>query len=193
MHIAGFKPARFSGELKQVATSFSTSFLEIYSDEMRTVSFILDLLYIYETMIKPAMANGNIVICEKYFLDVEIYAPLLGTDKRIMQMFKKSIPEPNAYIFLDVSPEKATNRVIYRATANNLVIAPKESIEVAKKAYTRFFRYAQENDSIIVPAELSVTEVYKNVWNQVSHVRLALVLELHIFLQQQKCMGMIRK
>jgi len=155
VHIRGFKPPRYSGELKDVAKSVNKDFHNLFSSEMRTISFILDLIHITANTIIPVMNENKIIISEKYFLDTQIYAPLLGTNREHIDILEKSVLTPDLYIFLDISAEESISRIRKRAELKNIPIAPKESIEIARNARQDFKNYYEthKENCVVFDAE----------------------------------------
>ena len=148
--VHGIKPYRFSGELKEVAIKNRTSFYEMFSDELRTMSFVLDMVDVSTKIIQPSLEEGNIIIGEKDFLDTYIYASLLGTQETYIQFLSKSMIVPDIYFVLDISAEEAIKRIHSRHIYEQKEIAPKEDYNIAKKARKKFLDYGSKHKNCIL-------------------------------------------
>lgn len=110
IHVHGIKPGKHSNSLKTISTQLKLNFTEVYTPEIRSVSFLIDLWETYNNKIKNERLK-SIVICEKYTIDSLAFAPLLGCNERFINDFVNLIPKPDVYIYLDVSPSVAVERL----------------------------------------------------------------------------------
>lgn len=168
--IHGFKPPVYSGELKKIAMDMGKDFHELFSQDIRSLSFILDLIEITVKTILPALNEGGTIIAEKYYLDTLVYSPLLGGDTKLLEFFKKCIPEPDLYLLLDLPADEAFNRVQQRSVRQNIQIAPKENIDISKLAKKEFILYAEKNPAqcIVIDAMQTPSVIGLNCLNVVS-------------------------
>lgn len=146
----GFKPARYSRELKDLAKRINENFELLYSSEMKTMSFIMDLLcmnFEYECKFENPI---ELVICEKYYLDTIVYSPMMGCNERLIDVMNRAIVQPSLYIMLDISAEESIKRINHRAELTGQEIAPKENIEMARKASKKFIEYCSSNENCII-------------------------------------------
>lgn len=172
VHIHGFKPYKYSSELKKIANETNNSFNDLFSNDIRTVSFILDLLDVTMNTVLPALKEDCIVIAEKYFLDTKIYAPLLGTNRKIIELFNNIVPVPDLYILLNISAEESICRIKKRAKIKNIEIAPKESIDIAYKAQQEFMLYCEKHkeNCTIIDAERDIQSIHLQIKKTVNNI-----------------------
>jgi len=165
VHLRGFNPPKYSGELKKIAKKIKHDFHDMFSSDMRTASFILDLINVTANTIIPAIEENRIVVSEKYFIDTQIYAPLLGTRVEQVEMLSKSLLTPDLYLYLDIPAEKSISRIKKRAISKNIPIAPKESIEIAKCAQQQFTFFAEQNNEkcIVFSAEQNPNALHEQI------------------------------
>lgn len=170
--VHGFKPAYFSGELKKIASQFGEDFHKLFSQEIRSNSFVLDLLNVTYKNILPALKEGKVIIAEKYFLDTMVYAPLLGSESDFLIEFQGMIPKPDLYLLLDIPPIEATNRIKKRSVEKGVKISPKETLEISKMARESFLSYAKkhENNCLVIDATKTISEVSDNCFNSIEQL-----------------------
>lgn len=169
--VHGFKPKVYSKELIDIANLYSQDFHQLFSENVRMVSFILDLINLQKNVIIPALNNRRIVIAEKYFLDTIVYAPLLGGDEELVTIFSQIVLEPDVYILLDLNPEIACDRVRKRSESQQLLISPKEGIEIARKASKKFIENYRDFKDILIDTtlnkELNEKKIFHEVLNKI--------------------------
>ena len=72
--------------------------------------FIADREEHLETVIKPALSQGKIVVCERYHYSTLAYQSVQGLDTTWLEELNSFIIEPNLVILLDLDPEIAFKR-----------------------------------------------------------------------------------
>lgn len=160
--VHAFKPNLFSGELKRIAKENNFSYYKSFSNNMRTLSFIIDLIKNVE-IYKQKIEMGHILIAEKYLTDTLVYAPLLGSDISFLNDYLAIIPKPNCEFFLDISAEISIERVKERAKNENKIIAPKENILIARQARIRFQEITTINNSYRIDGEKSSQMIFDQI------------------------------
>lgn len=112
--IHGFKPGKYNTSLKEYARKNGNLFREAYDDTIRSISYICDMYEVYYEKIEPLLCNGYIVISDKFVMDSLVNAPLLGANEKMLYDFASTIPNPMLYIYMDITPDEAYNRVLKR-------------------------------------------------------------------------------
>ncbi len=68
-----------------------------------------------ESVIKPELARGGVVICDRYYFSTMAYQGARGADPAEIQVEnEKFAPKPNLLFFLDIGVEDAYARVVGR-------------------------------------------------------------------------------
>lgn len=89
---------------------------EILSGKQKTEPETLALLFTadrYEHLVSeimPALSEGKIVVCERYYYSTIAYQAAQGVDKTWLFEINKFAAKPNLVIFLDINPKKALSR-----------------------------------------------------------------------------------
>ena len=148
-----------------------SDFHKLFSNEIRTFSFILDLLFIVENELVPCINDETIIIMEKYYLDTLIYAPILGTSESLVKRVSLCVPEPDLYIFLDVTPEEAYKRSVQRSEKSGVPLAPKENYDIAVEAYKKYHEYFEltQVKFLQLDGNTSAEELSKAIITLISH------------------------
>lgn len=62
--------------------------------------------------IEPALARGEVVVMDRYYLSSVVYQGALGLDpEAILELHRSFAPEPDLTILLDIDPETAHERI----------------------------------------------------------------------------------
>jgi dTMP kinase len=81
------------------------------------LAFLADRSHHLATEIRPALAGGRWVVCDRYLLSTLAYQGADGVDRGWMMAAAASIDVPDVTFFLDVPPETAAGRLASRPTA----------------------------------------------------------------------------
>jgi len=103
--------------------------------------FIKDRMEHVKKVILPALKNGQIVICDRYYLSTMAYQGARGLDvDKIRQENEAFAPRPDLVILLEIEPEKAARRIKHGRgeSLNNM-----EEIDYLKKVSNIFSRMDQ--------------------------------------------------
>lgn len=160
----------------EVAESIRQILLNKYNDEYVLPEVELLLMFAsrlqhVETKIKPALANGKIVICDR-FVDASFAyqggGRGLNKDK-IVQLKDWTIADfkPHKTILLDLAPEQALARVLLRNNGKDRIES--ENIDFFIRARNSYIQIAREEPErfLIIDASMSEQEVIDEVWSRV--------------------------
>ena len=64
-----------------------------------------------KTRIVPALQEGKVVICDRYWYTEIVRDIAMGLDHGCTQSVFRSVPEPDSVIYLQITPEKSQERV----------------------------------------------------------------------------------
>lgn len=82
--------------------------------------FIRDRREHVETVINPALANGEIVIVDRYYFSSMAYQGSNGIDpNEIMALNERFAPEPDLLVLLDIDPKSGLERIKTRGDRAN--------------------------------------------------------------------------
>lgn len=76
---------------------------------------VLQLLYIanrfeYKPRIQEALAQGAVVICDRYLASSVAYGEAFGLDAAWLAEAQRPLPQPSLTVLLDIAPETAVSR-----------------------------------------------------------------------------------
>ena len=126
-----------------------------------------DRLQHVNKVIKPAMQQGDIVICDRYFYSclANLRARGFTADKWIYEI-GKSIVTPDVSFFFDVPVEVAGERVRNRPTEKDRYI----DMELQYKLRDEYRAICKANDGVLISTEMSVDDSYAIVKGEVERV-----------------------
>ena len=126
-----------------------------------------DRLQHVNKVIKPAMQQGDIVICDIYFYSclANLRARGFTADKWIYEI-GKSIVTPDVSFFFDVPVEVAVERVRNRPTEKDRYI----DMELQYKLRDEYRAICKANDGVLISTEMSVDDSYALVKGEVERV-----------------------
>lgn len=104
-----------------------------------------------EKEIEPALKEGKIVVCERYFYSTIAYQMAQGLDKKWLQELNAFAPKPDLVILLDLPPDVSVKR-----TSTNEKF---EKLEFLKKVSSNYKALAKEFGFVIVDAAKGKSEV----------------------------------
>lgn len=153
----------FTNELEEVAHKFNIKRRECFSNSLRSVIWMDDLIYNYYRYIEPELEKEKIVFVDRYTICNEVYTICMAKGY-INQMFKiyNTLKKPDLLIYLDVNEEIAVDRIKKRK-----IVAPYENRETLKELKKLYEEKIKEADYSIykINADLSETRVLENVVN----------------------------
>ena len=81
------------------------------SQEEELEFFIADRQQHVQEVIAPALAEGCIVLCDRYYLSTVAYQGANGIDPDLIMSRNKSFPEPDLAIILEIDPSQGIHRI----------------------------------------------------------------------------------
>lgn len=160
--VHGFKPGKHNSELKEYAKKNGSSFCEVYTNTIRSVSYMCDMYENYYEKIKPLLENGYIVISDKFVMDSIVNAPLLGANEDLIKDFAGIIPKPDMYIYTSIGPEEAYKRIQKRKLSESESL--KNDKNFMKKSYMIYEKLEKLYEKIyIINAEQSEEKVKQDI------------------------------
>ncbi len=81
------------------------------SNEEELELFINDRGQHVQEVIAPALADGCVVVCDRYYLSTVAYQGANGTDPDFIMEKNKDFPEPDLAIILEIEPAQGIHRI----------------------------------------------------------------------------------
>ncbi len=138
---------------------------ELTAKNTEVLLFFADRLEHVETVIKPALAAGKIVLCDRYVDSTTAYQiGGRGVDKAIIDTLNTLINVmPNRTILLDMPPEEGLGRAKIRGKLDRF---EQEDIQFHERLRNQYLKTATENPDrikLIPVSGKSVEDVFKLV------------------------------
>ncbi|MCL4388971.1 MAG: dTMP kinase [Candidatus Marsarchaeota archaeon] len=96
--------------------------------------FIADRIDHVNSVIKPGLESGKVVITDRYVLSTIAYGGVVGIDTNWLAELNKSFPIPDITFLMDIDTQAAMERLKTRATKPQ-VFENKEFLRVARYIY----------------------------------------------------------
>jgi len=129
------------------------------------VCFVADRVDHVNSLIKPALNQGKVVVNDRYYWSTAAYGYLSGREEmnRLLLINEKMCPKPDLFIFIDVKAEVALERMnIGRESLT--IFEKKEKLKKVREAY-KILVEDNKNMAVMVNGEKSVDEVHKEIVN----------------------------
>lgn len=90
-------------------------------------------------VIEPALAAGQIVVCDRYYFSSAAYQGARGLDpERILRESEAEFPTPDLVLYLDLAPEAGLERVASRGGPAEPVFEDQERLQAVAEIYRSF-------------------------------------------------------
>lgn len=153
--IQPFICSHFTSELEKVAGKLNDSKRNVFSQQMRSTVWMLDLIHTTNQDILPNILNGKNVIVDRYSLCSRIYLEILNKDAlNHMGQVLDCLPQPDLGLYLKISVEEAIKRIQFR----NKNIAPYEHTETLAKLKNRYEEYITKQSYPIYQIDANQSE-----------------------------------
>lgn len=119
--------------------------------------FAADRSWHLENVIKPALRQGKIVVCERYISSSLAYQPARGVPERIVREINRHFPRPDLEILIDVPPELCLRRL--RKSLDNF----ERDYSLQERVRKNYLRLFKRNHQPIVDGSGSANEVAEEI------------------------------
>lgn len=123
---------------------------EVITDKAEVLMFYAARVQLVETVIKPALANGQWVIGDRHDLSTQAYqGGGRGIDRTMLATLRDAVLgdfRPNLTLYLDVTPEVGLKRARARGDLDRI---EQESLNFFNRTRARYLELAAADDSII--------------------------------------------
>jgi dTMP kinase len=122
--------------------------------------FAADRVEHVENEIKPALAEGKLVICDRYIYSSLAYQGSAGLSLAWIKKINAYALQPDFAIFIDVPPE----RVLERLQRKKSVM---ETLEIQRKVRQVYLKFVQKGELILVDGDKPKDEVADSLGSKV--------------------------
>ena len=119
--------------------------------------------HLYQT-IEPALKEGKVVICDRYFWSTVAYGSL-ELDKNWLLKIHRYCRRPDMTIFIDISPEECLKRINKRGDQKD-IFEKKEKLIQIRESY--FWLMNKFPDTIVIDGEQSILAMADEIFKQIN-------------------------
>lgn len=141
---------------------------EEWSVEAEAALFLATRLEHLEKVIKPALAENKVVICDRYIPSSLAYQGILGNQYDFVYSLNQTLLTPDIYFHFDMSPIDSLNR-IFQNNQREINRFDKKSLNYHQKirnAYSYIFNLTQiksKSTIFTVDANQSIEDLHQNI------------------------------
>ena len=128
---------------------------------MEALLFAADRVEHVESEIKPAIAEGNVVICDRYLYSSLAYQGSAGLSLAWIKKINSYALKPDYAVFIDVPPE----RVLERLQRKKSVM---ETLEIQRRVRKVYLKYVAKGELMLVDGDKPPDEVADALYVKVS-------------------------
>ena len=122
--------------------------------------FAADRVEHVENEIKPALAEGKLVICDRYVYSSLAYQGSAGLSLAWIRKINSYALQPDFAVFIDVPPE----RVMERLQRKKSVM---ETLETQRKVRDVYLNFVKEGELVLIDGDKPIGEVADTLFNKV--------------------------
>jgi dTMP kinase len=129
--------------------------------EAEALLFAADRIEHIQKEIAPALAEGKLVICDRYFYSSLAYQGSTGLNLEWIKTINARALQPDFSIFIDVSPERVLERLQRRKSVM-------ETLETQQKVREIYLRFVEKGELILINGEKPKDKVADELCSKVS-------------------------
>ncbi len=143
---------RYVEILKNEYNSFRSAFLD-------ALTYAADRLLHIEMVIDPAIREGKIVVCDRYYYSSAAYQGAMGAPIEWILEINRFARKPDVAIYLDIDPELG----LKRRKGLSSRFPEYEQLEILNKVRQNYLHLVDKGLLIMVDASRNFDEVYQDV------------------------------
>jgi dTMP kinase len=132
------------------------------SPEVEALLFAADRFLHLESEILPALADGKIVVCDRYMYASFAYQGAQGLDSHWLREINRFAVKPDLALYLDVPAEIGMSRIKRKKSVL-------ERLELQRHVRDEYLRLVQAGELILVDSTQPITKVSENILDLVAH------------------------
>jgi len=154
--LSGFGDKKYTLELEEIAKAQSKERKELFSADLRSSIWLIDLLNSGLLEIKNYLEEGKIVVLDRYSLCAKIYAKTVrGANIEHLYEAIKILPKPDLGIFLDANINVIYNRILKR----NIKLASHETPMKLNEIRNEYIKGIKKEDYPIFTLNANYSEM----------------------------------
>jgi dTMP kinase len=129
--------------------------------EAEALLFAADRIEHMQNEIAPALAQGKVVICDRYIYSSLAYQGSTGLSLDWIKTINAGALEPDFSIFIDVSPEQVLDRLQRKKSVM-------ETLETQQKVRKIYMKFVEKDELILIDGNKPKTMVADDLYSLVS-------------------------
>ncbi len=121
-----------------------------------------------ETVIKPALKEGKIVLSDRYYYSNWIYQSIEGVDMEWLIEINKFFPKPDSVFLIDISPQKALERI--KSARKPGEIEKFEKIKTLENLRKKYLDLAKKEGMVVVDGDKPIQEIHKEIVEEMDKI-----------------------
>ncbi len=134
----------------------------IHSPLIDALGMTCDRAYHVETVVKPAIERGEIVVMDRYYHSTIAYQGAMGIDIEWLRVINSVFPKPDLAIYLDIEPEEGLRRS--GPAARWGFYEKKGLLEAARRIYLDL---VGRGELVLIDAGKPLDDVIRDAWGYV--------------------------
>jgi len=126
------------------------------SPEVEALLFAADRFLHIESEILPAVADGKIVVCDRYMFASFAYQGAQGVDLQWLREINRSAVKPDLALYLDVPAETGMRRIKRKKSVL-------EELDLQRRVRDEYLKLVEARELTLVDATQSITKVSENI------------------------------
>ena len=136
-----------------------------------TLLFFADREEQTETIIKPNLKSGKIVISDRYYHCSLVYQNIQGVDFTTLLELSRHFPKPDLTIFLDVSVKTSLDRMRIKKRERDIKkFEAAKFLETVRERYLELPKKLPAENIVIIDGEDSPENIHKKVVKEVEEL-----------------------
>lgn len=154
--LSGFGNKKYTSELDKIAKEQGKERKEVFSADLRSSIWLIDLLNSTLQDVTNYLEEGKIVILDRYSLCTKIYAKIVrGANIEHLYKAFEILPKPDLGIFLDGNINVIYNRLLKR----NIKLAPHETPIKLNEIRSEYIKQMRDEDYPIFTLNANYSEM----------------------------------
>ncbi|MGC9182280.1 dTMP kinase [Thermogladius sp.] len=127
------------------------------------LAYALDRLIHWKTVIEPALREGAVVVCDRYFYSSVAYQTASGAPYEWVLEVNRFAPRPDLAVYLDVEPSLG----LARKKGAPSRFPEYERVDFLSRVREVYLRMVREGLLVVVDSSRGLEEVFRDVWGLV--------------------------
>jgi len=127
------------------------------SPEVEALLFAADRFMHLNSEIRPALAAGKIVVCDRYKYASFAYQGAQGVDMKWLQEINQFADRPHIAIYLDVPAETSLSRLRRKKTVL-------EKLDLQRRVRKEYLRLVQSGELVLVNSNRPIEKVSEDIY-----------------------------